>query len=300
MTGREKALEYIAKRKKEAEEKHLLFLDSLRKDEAFDDLIREGNSLKWDYVKAKTEEQKKALQDKIDENEGKIASYVVGKGYSKDAVFTSYACKKCNDTGFVNGTECSCVEEVRRLLEIDENPLLRDAPASLKDIDFSYYQGEKEKKMLYASAIEKGLEKGKKYFLLAGKTGTAKTFFACSAVKSLLFQGKDVLAIGAIKLNKLLLEYHCAPLEKKGEIRKKIDETDVLLIDDLGAEQILNNVTVPYLLEILTERTDKVTFVTTNLSLNDLDKRYGQRILSRLLDKNLSIAILFDGKDLRF
>lgn len=79
-----------------------------------------------------------------------------------------------------------------------------------------------------------------------------------------------------------------------------ITETDAILIDDLGAEQVLNNVTIPYILEMLTERAEnKVTVITTNLSPVELEKRYGQRIVSRLLDKKLSVGIEFGGEDLR-
>lgn len=300
MTGKEKALAAIRLRKKEAEERHAALLDELRKDEMFDDLFRAENALKWEYVKARSTAEKERLDESIRSNRSAMIAYLNKIGYSESVFSASYSCRFCNDSGFVNGKECSCVEKVRFALEVQENPLLSACPAGFSEVDFSYYKEEQAEKKKRADAIERGLASGRKYFLLAGKPGTGKTFFASAAVKGLLADGKDVLALGAVKLNKMLLSYHCAPLEGKKEVWRAIDDADVLLIDDLGAEQVLNNVTIPYLLEILTERTEKITFITTNLSPSDLEKRYGQRILSRLLDKKLSMPLLFDGKDLRF
>ena len=89
-------------------------------------------------------------------------------------------------------------------------------------------------------------------------------------------------------------------MQDKNRLWKTFEDADAILIDDLGTEQVLNNVTIPYLLELLTERTDKVTIITTNLSALDLEQRYGQRIVSRLLDKKLSYPLIFKGNDLRF
>ena len=295
----QKALEIVKLRKKEAEEKHRLFLDTLRKDDEFDTLWRDGISLKWDYIKARGEEEKNNIQALIDKNEKSINKYLSEKSYPRNAIKIPYSCALCNDTGYRDGVLCSCVEKIRLKNALSENPILQGKPFGIGEIDFSYYKEQSEQKKKYANMIKSALDNGKKIFLIAGKAGTGKTFFACSAVNGELKNGKDVLALNSVKLNKLFLDYHCAPMERKREIWDKLN-AEVLLIDDLGAEQMLNNVTIPYLLELLTDRTDKLTFITTNLSPMDLDKRYGERIVSRLLDKKLSLPILFDGKDLRF
>ena len=300
MTGKERALATIRQRRKQAEEESRLILQRLREDEKFDDLYRASGALKWDYVKAKTEEEKAVLSGKIEEAEKEVIAYLEKKGLPKDGLKAPYACKTCEDTGSADGKECACVERMRREIMLAENPLLKGAPQGLEKVDLSFYREEKGKKEKVVEAIEKGLSGGRKYFLLAGTAGTGKTYVAAAAVKGLLFSGKDVLCLSMIQLNKLFLEYHCAPTERKRELWRKFEEADVLFIDDLGAEQALNNVTIPYLLELLSERTDKITFLTTNLSPVDLEKRYGQRILSRLLDKRLSTPLLLDGKDLRF
>lgn len=131
-------------------------------------------------------------------------------------------------------------------------------PNSLKDIDFTFY---KEKQDFYkkcASFIEKNLfEEEKSFFTILGGTGVGKTYLALVAVKQALFAGKTVSIVNTIALNKIFLEYHCAPLSDKNPIWSLLIASDLMLIDDLGVEQILNNVTLPYLYELMVERLGK-------------------------------------------
>ena len=300
MTGREKAVNEIKRRKKEAEEKRIRIIDDLRKDGYFDKLYREINALKWDYIKTPQTQKRAETEEKISAKENEINKYIKEKGVPYDIFEMPVLCNKCNDGGTVNGKICECVEKIRKEIMLNENPMLRNYPTGFDKTDFSYYGKNEKEKRTCAEYIEKSLKSGKKIFIFAGKTGTGKTYFAGTFIRALIESGKDARAISAIKLNKELLEYHCAPLERKKELWETITEADAILIDDLGAEQVLNNVTIPYILEMLTERTEnKVTVITTNLSPVELEKRYGQRIVSRLLDKKLSVGIEFGGEDLR-
>ena len=300
MTGKEKALLIIKQHKKDAEDIYRERLELLSADEVFDTLFRKCCALKWDYVKSKTENECIKISNEIEIIENRINNYISEKGLPYNWLSIPYSCSLCNDSGFKNGKECVCVEQKRIETELNDNPLLKNVPCGLKKINYSYYGEESAMKKNCASIINKGMKSGKTIFLIAGKTGTAKTYIASSAVRGELEKGKSVLALSAVKLGKKFLEYHCSPIESKTAKFNVLTDPDVLLIDDLGAEQMLNNVTVPYLIELLTERAEnKMTFITTNLSPNDLENRYGQRVLSRILDKNLSLPIALGGKDLR-
>jgi len=84
-------------------------------------------------------------------------------------------------------------------------------------------------------------------------------------------------------------------------IMDKYLNCDLLCIDDLGTENILKNVTVEYLYLILSERLNKgkPIIITTNLSLEQIEKVYDDRILSRLTHKLTGLLINFEGEDLR-
>lgn len=300
MNGKAQALALIRQRKKLAEETYSSNMESLCSDPVFDELIRKETVLKWDYVKSSSEQEREKISVSISDIRNQIKEHMINKGLPLSLLSVPYNCKFCNDTGFIDGKECSCVERQRISMELTDNPLLKNVPPSLSKIDFSFYGTEKTNKIKCAECIADGIKNGKTIFLIAGKTGTAKTYIAATAVKEELLKGKSVLALSAVKLGKSFLEYHCAPIEEKTAKFNSLSQPDVLLIDDLGAEQMLNNVTVPYLIELLTEREEeKLTFITTNLLPEELENRYGQRVLSRILNKKLSLPVLLNGRDLR-
>ena len=101
----------------------------------------------------------------------------------------------------------------------------------------------------------------------------------------------------AFELNELARLYH---------IGKSYDFTDclnadVLLIDDLGTEPVLKNVTKEYLYNLINIRqiNNRATLISTNLSLDNIIERYDERIFSRLANKNLSATIQLFSKDKR-
>ena len=80
-----------------------------------------------------------------------------------------------------------------------------------------------------------------------------------------------------------------------------LTDCDLLVIDDLGTEQIYKNVTLEYLLSTISERilAQKHTIITTNLTPEELLDRYGDRLYSRLMDKRIGRAIKFPDTDFR-
>ena len=78
-------------------------------------------------------------------------------------------------------------------------------------------------------------------------------------------------------------------------------DAPLLLIDDLGTEPMMRNITVEYLFTLLNERiaSKRHTVVATNLTPVQLKERYGERVSSRLLDRTRCRAVQLKGKDLR-
>ena len=82
---------------------------------------------------------------------------------------------------------------------------------------------------------------------------------------------------------------------------KNIDryyDAELLIIDDLGTE-IVNNFTRSYLYEVINTRINnrKCTIINTNLSKNEIEERYSERITSRLFGEYF--PIIFKGTDIR-
>lgn len=213
----------------------------------------------------------------------------------------SPACKLCNDTGRANGRFCECV--IRRATEkgSDLSIPLHDFAA----VDYSVYcEHEQTYRKLFGD-VQKICtlypNNKKRCIVISGTTGNGKTYLAGCAANELLHRGRSVLALTAFAANNRFLKYHtCFDGEKASYLDPLLD-CSFLIIDDLGTESILKNVTVEYLYLLLNERNlgGKLTMFTTNLTPKRLLERYGERIYSRLFDKSLAYFKDLKTPDLR-
>ena len=95
------------------------------------------------------------------------------------------------------------------------------------------------------------------------------------------------------------------PVKEKLDIIEPLLKVDYLAIDDLGSEQIFNNVTIEYLNMLIDTRLleKKSTVITSNLPLyaenNEISliDRYGERIFSRITDKRRTFILQLNSVD---
>ena len=295
-----KALSIIAERKSRAEKEYDDLLSLLLSDEDFERDYRRMSYLNFEIAKKEVFGEDATELRPERETLRKIVEKTLKDHGAVGLDQPKYVCKNCRDTGYASGKKCACLERARIEVDLSDNPSLQAVPDGLKEVDGAFYGKNENAYLLYLKDIRKGFVKGDTRFLtLIGKAGTGKTYIALTAVKEMLLAGAMVRVLNAVQLNKIFLEYHCAYLADKGGIWETLVEPDVLLIDDLGAESTLKNVTEQYLYELLVERMDKKTIVTTNLSLDAIAQKYNQRIMSRLSDKKLSSVWEIEGEDLR-
>ena len=78
-------------------------------------------------------------------------------------------------------------------------------------------------------------------------------------------------------------------------------DTDVLMIDDMGVEPLMENITIVQWFNLINERQlrGKGTVISTNLNVEELRRRYTERITSRLLDGKQCMILQFLGDDVR-
>ncbi len=218
-----------------------------------------------------------------------------------------HICKICNDEGTVNGKICTCIKtivnkELIKKSNIDEMNL-----KTLEDCDFSRFDEKtrKEQQKIYKFFEEEIINNiyNSKYknVLVCGAPGVGKTFLFSVVAGELLKRNISTIYLSAFNLNNLFLKFHTTFSEDKFQILEPLENIDCLLIDDLGTEPILNNVTGEYLLSLLKERVmkGKTTLINSNIMLDAINDRYGERIFSRLVDKSNSIAFLMTSKNNR-
>ncbi len=224
-------------------------------------------------------------------------------GYPRDFFAPRYRCAECGDTGFVDAAKtkmCACLEN--RLLKRRYELSYVDGAARFENFDISLFtDGAVRKRM---EKIRAFLERYADDFpgnevrnlLLMGNTGLGKTFMLSCVAGRLMERGKSAVRITSYNLITTVLNKMRA-----NEELPTFTEPDFLIIDDLGTEPLIPNVTVSQLFAVLNERIDmrRPTGIATNLSPADLSERYGERIVSRLLSPMSFSVIHLEGGDLR-
>lgn len=223
-------------------------------------------------------------------------------GLTPNDLKPKYNCPKCEDTGIYGDKYCKCFEQMVNEEFANENS------SSIRH-NYTFKNSNTNKLPDSTKAIYTKLEKWCDVFLSSriktlvfqGNTGTGKTYLSSCICNKLTDKHYTIQSFTAFSFNNLMLKYHTTFDESKPVIMDSVLDCDLLVIDDLGSESILKNVTIEYLFLVINERalSGKVTIITTNLTPDQLLARYGERVFSRLMNKANSLLLHFDGKDLR-
>jgi DNA replication protein DnaC len=219
----------------------------------------------------------------------------------------TYECNLCNDTGRLkNGSYCTCFKQAYNNLKMEASNIHFDNLPNLCDYNLTVFDKKTQEEMKKIVSLCEKLFRNYSTtkintILFSGATGVGKTYFSKILAKEGVSRGLVSYYITAFQLNNAMLKYHTTFDEQKQHLLTSILESDILIIDDLGTEPILKNVTIEYLLLILNERNvnGKKTILNTNLAPNHILDRYGERIFSRLLNKQTGLLLKIDGEDLR-
>jgi len=138
----------------------------------------------------------------------------------------------------------------------------------------------------------------RKNLVLVGAVGTGKTYAAQTVASKLLDRTFSVIFVTAFTLVQRFKDYI---FNFENAALNNLLTCDLLVIDDLGTEPKIKNISDEYLLNVINERQaqGKPFIITTNLSLEDILERYDERLTSRILSKTSSVVIEMKGKDLR-
>lgn len=252
-------------------------------------------------------EELKALEDKK-------RALLLQAGYPKNYLELSYQCPDCQDTGFIGEEKCHCFKQaVVDLVYSQSNIKERLLEENFSHFNLDYYSDIKDSRLGLSprenmSAVLKTCTDFIKNFddrpsnlLFYGHTGVGKTFLSNCIAKELLDTAHTVIYLSAPQLIDVM-EKHVfgrgEASETPDEMPDYIQDCDLLIIDDLGTE--MNNFfTASQLFACLNGRQlcKKSTIISTNLSLDDLQEVYSERIFSRLIS-NYQVTLIL-GDDIR-
>lgn len=222
-------------------------------------------------------------------------------GLSQADFEPKYSCTLCNDSGRVDGKVCNCVKSIAQKIEFGK--LCNSMPlesSTFDSFELRYYTGEARDVMksvydrcvLFADRFGDGTA-GLVFF---GKTGVGKTHLSLAIANEVLKKGYGVIYGSSQNLLEKVEREHFGKAE--GNTLEMLRECDLLIIDDLGAE-FQTQFTISAIYNILNSRImqNKPTVISTNCSPAEMEKAYGERIVSRIIG-NLE-PLKFEGSDIR-
>lgn len=227
-------------------------------------------------------------------------------GYPKDYLAPVYTCPKCHDTGFLpeSRAKCSCFVEAQTRLLFEQSGIFElIAVQNFDTLSFDYFNEAEAASYANALNVSKNFTGNfnldYQNLVFYGNVGTGKTFLSCCIAKELMEQGHSVIYYSADKFFKNFVDYRFQDnKDAYFSFLEDVNQCDLLIIDDLGTEAISERVKAD-LFTCLTNRDllKKATLISTNLTLDELNRRYSERIFSRV--SSHFTFCKFEGRDIR-
>jgi DNA replication protein DnaC len=262
------------------------------------DLLRSSLFSELGSRKISPDQAKKRL-DEIGKEERRVLASI---GMPEHALTLRYRCSKCSDTGFLGAAKspCSCrllmKEKLRGADGINEREIFQNFS------DGIFLSAEQKKRTVSARniciAYADSLPKPEKpNILLYGSPGLGKSFLGNSIAYHALTKGIESTRVTAYAFTRMALD----DIRNQTDRMKRLQEIPLLVLDDLGSEPDIPNVSTEWLFAVVNERVlqNLSTVCITNLDLRGLQARYGDRLASRLYDVNTTQVLHLTGENLR-
>ena len=219
-------------------------------------------------------------------------------------------CPKCGGSGYVGSYMCSCLQELCRQQQEKEVALLANDGQHFGAFRLDYYSDRPDPKTgispraIMARSYDICRDYGENFTLASGNllfnggTGLGKTFLSACIAREVAAKGYSVAYETASHLFSKMEKNRFHPDEETAENVKRLNECDLLIIDDLGTELPGQFVTAA-LYTLVNDRllAGKPMVISTNLTIDEVGQRYSPQIRSRFQG---SFQLLpFVGQDIR-
>ena len=219
-------------------------------------------------------------------------------------------CPQCGGSGYVGSFMCSCLRELCRQEQEKEISLLADDGQHFGAFRLDYYPDRADPKTGISprAIMSRSFDICRDYaqnftpasgnLLFNGGTGLGKTFLSACIAREVAAKGYSVAYETASHLFSKMEKHRFHPDEETALEMKRLNQCDLLILDDLGTELPGNFVTAA-LYTLVNDRllAGKAMVISTNLTIDEVGQRYSPQIRSRLQG---SFQLLpFVGQDIR-
>lgn len=230
-------------------------------------------------------------------------------GYPTDYLTLHYQCSKCQDTGYIGVKKCNCFKTKLVNLYYETSKLGNNLNScNFNNFDIRLFSSEHDSN--YKNSQRKNMEKIYEFvrgsylpnfdnhnnnILFYGESGNGKTFLSWCIAKELLDKGYLVLYKTS---NELIRDLREIAFNNDYTLEDLLINCDLLIIDDLGAEQV-TDFSTNELFNLINKKllNNKKMIISTNLNLPDIEKSYTTRVYSRLVGNFTFFK--FYGNDIR-
>ena len=246
--------------------------------------------------------------------EAEKARLLTAHGYPEDYLLPLYHCEDCKDTGFIGNEKCHCFKQaVVDLVYSQSNIRERLKEENFDTFCMDYYSEHKDPRLGISPRqnMENVLAQCRRFItnfgrepeniLFYGNTGVGKTFLSNCIARELLDRAYTVIYLTAFQLVDILENNTFGSDSDTQDSENMFDyilDCDLLIIDDLGTE-MNNSFITSQLFLCINERLlrKKSTVISTNMSMEQLQREYSERIFSRLVSYYQMLPVI--GQDIR-
>lgn len=239
-----------------------------------------------------------------------LAEMGLPEDWLDDIVF----CPVCEDRGYVEGRPCQCLLEEYKKTSVGILSYALDfGEQSFKQFDLSLYEGSSPAETERVRRIMDNLRRlcedyannfapDSQSLLFRGGTGLGKTFLSACIARVVSEKGFSVVYDTAVSVLEAFEAQKFARDEETGangaEAVRRCLSCDLLILDDLGTE-LPAGYTQSALYTLINTRliSGGKTIVSTNLTDEELRRRYTPQTVSRLLGEYITLS--FVGRDIR-
>lgn len=237
-------------------------------------------------------------------------------GFPEDYLAEQHHCPDCKDSGYIGSRMCDCLQDLLKKAAYHQlGAVSQSKHATFGDFSLEFYPDKPvdssgvvprqrmgqvfEACLNYARTFSPGSES----LLFLGQTGLGKTHLSLAIGSAATEAGYGVVYTPVQRLmDRLETDKFSRVADSREQYADNVGHIlscDLLILDDLGTE-FHTQFTTSVLYNIINTRLveGRPTIISTNLELQQIEEKYSQRMVSRLI---CTYRVLkFYGKDIRF